>query len=64
MTGTGYEKANKIVIELKRQLDDNPDECLKKIIEFLESQSDQILKKIGTKMRHQMADQSKINKIC
>ena len=54
MTGTAYEKANKIVIELQRQLnaDDNPAEFLKKISEFLESQSDRTLKKIGDKLKN------------
>ena len=54
MTGTAYEKANKIVIELQRQLnaDDNPDGFFKKISEFLESQSDRTLKKIGEKMKN------------
>ena len=63
MAGTAYDKASRLVAELQRQLKshNNPDGFLKKISEFLESQSDQTLKKIGEKMRSQMTDQSKRN---
>ena len=52
MNGTAYEKANKIVMELQRQIvaDDNPVQFLKQICDVLIKQEDKILSNIGTKM--------------
>ena len=47
--GTDYEKANKIVSEIQRQLNayDDPDQFLKKIGDFLKDDKDLTIKKIG-----------------
>ena len=56
MNGTNYGKADKIVGELQRQLDANssPVEFLTKICEFLQQQTDSILKDIGEKIMSQL----------
>ena len=53
MTGTAYEKANKIVTEIQRQLDndDNPAQFLTNFCDFLIKQENKILKVIGTEMK-------------
>ena len=47
-----YDKADKIVDKLQRQIDDdkNPIELLRKICDFLLRQTDKTLKEIGAKM--------------
>ena len=52
MNGTAYDKANKIVMELQRQIvaDDNPVQFLRQICNVLIKQEDKILNNIGTKM--------------
>lgn len=56
MTGTAYEKANKIVGEIQRQLEnnDNPVQFLTNVCDFLLKQ-DNTLKAIGTKMKSELA---------
>ena len=51
-----YEKADKIVERLQRQIDDDEHsiELLKKICDFLLEQTDKTLKDIGTKMISQL----------
>ena len=51
-----YDKADKIVEKLQRQIDDDehPIELLKKICDFLLEQTDKTLKDIGTKMMSQL----------
>ena len=48
-SGTDYEKANKIVSELQRQLDarDDPDQFLRKICDFLKDEKDDTLSSIA-----------------
>lgn len=60
MSGTSYDKADKIVEEIQRQLDANnsPVEFLTKICEFLQQQTDSILIDIGNKMMTQLQHQS------
>ena len=60
MSGTSYDKADKIVEEIQRQLDANssPTEFLIKICEFLQQQTDSILIDIGNKMMTQLQHQS------
>ena len=55
-TADVYDKADKIVGKLQRQIDDNeqPIELLQKICDFLLEQTDKTLKEIGTKMRKQL----------
>ena len=50
--GTDYEKANKIVSEIQRQLDayDDPDQFLTKICDFLKDDKDETIRKIGIAM--------------
>ena len=52
MTGTDYQKASIIVLEIKRKLDldDDPVQYLKDICKFLEKQEDKTLKDIGNRM--------------
>ena len=52
MNGTAYDKANKIVGELQRQIvaNDNPVQFLRQICDVLISQKDITLSNIGTKM--------------
>lgn len=56
MTGTAYEKANKIVGEIQNRLDadNNPVQLLLKICYFLQKQGDKILVDIGDKMMSQL----------
>ena len=56
MTGTAYEKANKIVGEIQRQLEnnDNPVQFLTNICEFLISQENETLKAIGAEMKSEL----------
>ena len=51
-----YDKADKIVERLQRQIDDDehPIKLLKKICDFLLEQTDKTLKEIGTKMMSQL----------
>ena len=51
-----YDKADNIVENLQRQIDDDehPIELLKKICDFLLEQTDKTLKEIGTKMMSQL----------
>ena len=51
-SGTDYEKANKIVSEIQRQLDayDDPDEFFMKICDFLKEDKDETIKTIGIAM--------------
>ena len=50
--GADFEKANKIVIELQRQLDarDDPDQFLRKICDFLKDEKDDTLSSIADKI--------------
>ena len=52
MSGNNYDKADKIVGEMDRQLNANSDpvEFLNKICELLQQQTDSTLKDIGIKM--------------
>ena len=52
MNGTAYDKANKIVGELQRQIvgNDNPVQFLRQICDVLKNQEDKTLSNIGTKM--------------
>ena len=56
MTGTAYEKANKIVAEIQRQLDndDNPVQFLTNFCDFLIKQENKTLKAIGTEMKSEL----------
>ena len=51
-----YDKADKIVENLQRLIDDDehPIELLKKICDFLLEQTDKTLKEMGTKMMSQL----------
>ena len=51
-----YDKADKIMGKLRRQItdDEHPIELLKKICDFLLEQTDKTLKEIGTKMMSQL----------
>ena len=55
-TTDAYDKADKIVWKLQRQIDDDehPIDLLKKICDFLLEQTDKTLKDIGTKMMSQL----------
>lgn len=56
MTSNNYDKADKIVEEIQRQLEanNNPADYLMKICTFLQKQSDNILQVIGSKMMSQL----------
>ena len=53
MSGDHYDKANKVVNELQRQIKAKGIECLKAICDFLLSQN-HTLKDIGTRMKCQL----------
>ena len=53
MSGEDYDKANKIVNELQRQVEEKGIEFLKSICDFLLKQNNE-LKDIGRKMKHQL----------
>ena len=56
MTGTAYDRANRIVAEIQRLLDadDYPDKFLGKICDFLRKRTDKTLKIIGGKMKKEL----------
>ena len=57
MSSEPYDIANKTVDELQRQLDEKGVEFLKSLCDFLLKQN-QMLKKIGMKMKHQLESKS------
>ena len=57
MSGDDYDKANKVVNELRRQVEEKGIEFLKALCDFLLKQN-QVLKDIGTRMKSQLESET------